>query len=48
MLENEGLDQALPGINTIQEGVEIYNNLEGYKEKIAKYGIYAIKIKLII
>lgn len=29
----------------IEEGIESYNSLGGYKERIEKYGIYAIGVR---
>lgn len=46
MLNTEGIQNCLPGVTNIENGVKIYHNLEGYKERIKKYGIYAIKIIL--
>ena len=42
MLQFEGLERVLPGYDSIEEGVEMYLNLPGYKERIQEYGIYAI------
>jgi len=42
MLEYEGLKRVLPKKRSIEEGVEMYLDLPGYKERIQEYGIYAI------
>ena len=47
MLEKEGADNVLSGGGTIDEGIERYNKLRGYKENIPRYGIYAIEVKKI-
>ena len=47
MLETEGTRNVLSSQGTVQEGIESYNSLEGYKEGVKKYGIYAIEISLI-
>ncbi|MBS3083286.1 ASCH domain-containing protein [Candidatus Pacearchaeota archaeon] len=44
MLETEGIKRVLSSQGTIEEGIESYNRLEGYKESVKKYGIYAIEI----
>jgi len=46
MLESEGLKNVLSSGGNIEEGIESYNNLEGYEERIKKFGIYAIGIKI--
>ena len=46
MLEAEGTQNVLSSGRNIEEGIESYNNLGDYKERIGKYGIYAIGIKL--
>jgi len=46
MLETEGPENVLSSEpKTIEHGIESYNSLEGYKEGIAKNGIYAIGIR---
>jgi ASC-1-like (ASCH) protein len=44
MLETEGTRNVLSSQGTVEEGIESYNRLEGYKEGIEKYGIYAIEV----
>lgn len=46
MLKAEGLKNILPSKKTIKEGIDVYNNFTNYRKNIAKYGIYAIKIKV--
>ena len=41
-LEAEGLKRALPEARSIEEGIAIYHNLPGYKERISQVGIYGI------
>ncbi len=45
MLEAEGTQNVLSSGGNIEEGIESYHNLGGYKERIGKYGIYAIGVK---
>ncbi len=45
MLEIEGTKRVLSSGGTVNDGIENYNKLEGYKENIPKYGIYAIEVK---
>lgn len=42
MLNIEGLERVLPEVNSIQEGIDLYHNLPGYKERIQNNGIHAI------
>lgn len=46
MLETEGMENVLPGELNIEYGIKIYDNLEGYEERIKKFGIYAIGVKV--
>lgn len=46
MLDNEGAQNVLSGEpKTIENGIDTYNSFKGYKEGIAKNGIYAIGVK---
>ena len=45
MLEKEGVNNVLSSGGTIEEGIESYNGLEGYKDGIEKSGIYAIEVE---
>jgi ASC-1-like (ASCH) protein len=45
MLEAEGTKNVLSSGLDIAGGIESYNSLEGYKERIEKFGIYAIGVK---
>jgi len=42
MLEYEGLNNVLPNIETINQGVKLYHEFPDYKRNEVKYGIYAI------
>lgn len=44
MLAHEGVENCLPGATSTQEGVTIYENLPGYKEKVTIFGVIAITI----
>jgi ASC-1-like (ASCH) protein len=46
MLEKEGLQNMLPGIENITEGISIYESFSWYKEQVTLYGALAIKIKI--
>ncbi len=46
MLEMEGVKNVLSSGLDIAGGIESYNNLEGYKERIKTFGIYAIGVKV--
>ena len=47
MLENEGTRNVLSSNLDIEGGIKSYNSLGDYEERIKKYGIYAIGVKLI-
>lgn len=47
MLEKEGPENVLSSKGTIEQGIESYYSLGDYKERIHKFGIYAIGIKLL-
>jgi ASC-1-like (ASCH) protein len=44
LLESEGVENVLSSKGTIEQGIESYHALSGYKEGIKKFGIYAIEI----
>jgi ASC-1-like (ASCH) protein len=46
MLKNEGLENVLPGIDTISKGVEIYHSISNYKENEIK-GVVALGISIV-
>jgi len=46
MLEAEGTKNVLSSGLDIEGGIQSYNNLEGYEERIKKYGIYAIEVRV--
>lgn len=41
-LESEGLKRALPEAKSIEDGITVYHNLPGYKERISQVGIHGI------
>ena len=46
MLEKEDMENILSSKATIDQGIESYNKINDYRERIKKFGIYAIGIKL--
>ncbi len=46
MLKAEGTKNVLSSGGTIEESIQSYNSLGGYEERIKKYGIYAIGVKV--
>jgi ASC-1-like (ASCH) protein len=46
MLEHVGLEKALPGVATVEEGVELYLRFRGYGEGEAACGVHAIHFEL--
>jgi len=47
MLEAEGTKNVLSSGGNIEEGIESYDSLGDYKDRIEKYGIYAIGVSVI-
>lgn len=47
MLEDQGLGRCLPGIATLEEGVQIYRSFPGYREGESTWGACAFLIKKI-
>lgn len=46
MLETEGVENVLSSQpKTIKHGIESYNSLDGYRQNVIKYGVYAIGIR---
>jgi ASC-1-like (ASCH) protein len=46
MLCAEGIENMLPGITTIEDGVSLYENFPGYKSSVQENGALAIKIRV--
>lgn len=46
MLETEGAKNVLSSGLDIEGGIKSYNSLEGYEDRIKRFGIYAIGIKV--
>ncbi|NPA47145.1 MAG: ASCH domain-containing protein [Thermococci archaeon] len=44
MLEREGLDNVLPGVESVDEGVRVYRRFYS-EEKERKYGVVAIEVE---
>jgi len=44
MLENEGLENVLPGVKSIEEGLKIYRKFYS-EEKEKRYGVAAIEVE---
>ncbi len=47
MLETEGTENVLSSKLDVEGGIKSYNSLEGYEERIKKFGIYAIGVRLL-
>jgi ASC-1-like (ASCH) protein len=47
MLEAEGTRNVLSSGLDVEGGIKSYNSLEGYEERIKKFGIYGIEVKVI-
>jgi len=46
MLETEGTRNVLSSGLDVEGGIKSYNNIDGYEERIKKFGIYGIEIKV--
>lgn len=46
MLEQEGLSNMLPGVDSIEEGVRIYSSFGTYSEDVKKHGCVSVRFKL--
>ena len=46
MLLAEGLENMLPGVASIEQGVALYESFGAYKEEVKLYGALAIKIEI--
>lgn len=44
MLTYEGIENVLPGIQDLDEGVNVYYSIDGYKEQESKHGVVAIEL----
>ena len=47
MLDLEGLGNVFPGTKTVGEGILEYHKIPRYKDRIKKFGIWAIRFYLI-
>jgi ASC-1-like (ASCH) protein len=47
MLESEGVENMLPGITSLEEGVQIYEKISGYRERCQKSGCLGLKIRVL-
>ena len=48
MLETEGTRNVLSSGLDVEGGIKSYNSLEGYEERIKRFGIYGIEVRPII
>lgn len=46
MLETEGVENVLSSGGDIEAGIASYNNIGNYEERIKKFGIFAIRVKV--
>lgn len=44
MLQNEGVENMLPGVKTVDEGVKIYENIPSYRNRANKSGVISIGV----
>lgn len=47
MLQQEGVKPCLPDVNSLQEGIRIYDAIPGYAEKANRCGVLAIHIRVL-
>jgi len=44
MLESEDLNEGLPSVESINEGIKLYKSFSGYEERSNKYGVCALEL----
>lgn len=45
MLIDQGLENMLPGVTSLEQGVDLYESFEGYRDGVKKVGAVAIVIQ---
>ncbi|MBU2710167.1 ASCH domain-containing protein [Zooshikella harenae] len=45
LLNTEGMENTLPTLGAVADAIELIHSFPGYKQGIAKYGVYAIEIQ---
>lgn len=45
MLLHEGLENMLPGVTSLEKGVNLYKSFPGYRDGVKKFGALAIVIQ---
>jgi len=45
LLELEGLEKVMPGVNSIEAGAKQIYSLPGYRDRMQKNGVYAIGLR---
>ena len=46
MLKSEGVEQMLPGTQSLQEAIELYESFPGYKEEVKTQDALALRIRV--
>jgi len=47
MLESEGVENMLPNIRSLEQGVRVYEEIPSYKERCQKNGCLGLKIRVL-
>ena len=47
MLQTEGVDKLIPGVNSIDEGERLYLEIPKYAERERQYGVLAFRLELV-
>ena len=47
MLSGAGLEKCLPGVNSVEEGVEIYRSFSGYRQRELEFGVVGIHLEVL-
>ena len=42
MFKTKGMGDVLPGVDNVNDGIDIYHSFPGYEDRIKEQGIYAI------
>jgi ASC-1-like (ASCH) protein len=47
MLVGEGVENMLPGVSSVEEGVRIYENIPSYMDRARRSGVVSLRLELI-
>ena len=47
MLAGDGLEKCLPGVSSVEEGVQIYRSFSGYRQRELEFGVVGIHLEVL-